>query len=180
MTGKQSKRRRSSRLAGYDYTQPGAYFVTICSYQREEIFGRVFQGEVIHTPAGKVALEQWFRTSEIRSGVDLYEDEFVVMPNHVHGILHFFGGIVGARRRRAPTRESFGRPVCGSLGTIVRSYKSAVTRAINQLNGRAGDRIWQRNYYEHVIRDEEDLHRVRQYIQDNPAKWQVDQYYTPQ
>jgi REP element-mobilizing transposase RayT len=88
LTQNELKGRRTTRLAGYDYTQPGAYFVTICSYQRKEIFGKMFEGILIHTPASKIAIEQWFITAEIRSGVDLYENEFIVMPNHIHGVIH--------------------------------------------------------------------------------------------
>ena len=116
----------------------------------------------------------------MRPYVVLYGDEFVVMPNHVHGIIWIVGDdAVGARRRRAPmgddqTVERFGKPVSGSIPTIVRAYKSATTKRINALRGTPGAPVWQRNYYEHIIRDEEDLQRIRQYIRDNPTQWTMD------
>ncbi len=83
----QKHHRRSIRLKGYDYTQAGAYFVTICTVQREEIFGEVVNGEMRLNPLGEIVREEWLKTAEIRSNVELHEDEFVIMPNHVHGIV---------------------------------------------------------------------------------------------
>ncbi|MBL8078709.1 MAG: transposase [Anaerolineales bacterium] len=164
--------RRSIRLQGYDYTAAGAYFITICSYQREHIFGEVVDGEMRLNALGEIARAEWFRTAELRPQVELHEDEFVVMPNHAHGIIWLVEP-VGARRRRAPT-EKFGKPVVGSIPTIVRAYKSAVTYAINKSQNSRGSVIWQRNYYEHVIRDERELDLIARYIHYNPFNWQVD------
>lgn len=91
--------RRSIRLKGYDYTQPGAYFITICTHERAHLFGAVVEGEMRLNEWGEIVREEWFKTAQIRPYVTLYPDEFVLMPNHVHGIVW----IVGARRRRAPT-----------------------------------------------------------------------------
>lgn len=98
------------------------------------------------------------------------------MPNHIHGIIWIIEdeNPVGARRRRAPTREQFGKPVAGSIPTIVRAYKSAVTRQINSSRRIPGGSVWQRNYYEHIIRGEDDLHQIREYIQANPFQWAQD------
>jgi len=107
-------------------------------------------------------------------------DEFIVMPNHFHAIViirEYDGGSVGARRRRAPTIEQFSKPVAGSIPTIVRAYKSAVTSRINQLRGTSGAPVWQRNYWEHIIRNEEELSRIREYIRYNPMKWETDDEY---
>lgn len=164
--------RRSIRLQGYDYTAAGAYFITICSYQREHIFGEVVDGEMRLNEWGEIARAEWFKTAELRPQVELFEDEFVVMPNHVHGIVWLVEP-VGARRRRAPT-EKFGKPVVGSIPTIVRAYKSAVTYAINKSQNSRGSVIWQRNYYEHIIRDERELDLIARYIYYNPFNWQVD------
>jgi len=164
--------RRSIRLKGYDYTQAGAYFITICSYQRGHVFGEIIDGEMKLNPWGEIARAEWFKTTELRSYVELYEDEFVVMPNHAHGII-WLNENVGARRRRAPT-EKFGQPVAGSIPTIVRAYKSAVTHAINGLENSRGCVIWQRNYYEHVIRNEKELSVIARYIYYNPFNWQLD------
>lgn len=175
--------RRSIRLHGYDYTSAGAYFITIVVKDRACAFGEIVDGEMRLSAMGQVAHEEWVRTAELRPYVDL--DAFVVMPNHVHGILW----IVGARRavplprsgdaptRTAdpPTHEQFGQPVAGSIPTIVRAYKAAVTKRINEMHQVAGEQFWQRNYYEHIIRDEDDLERIRGYIVSNPLRWSDDQ-----
>jgi putative transposase len=108
----------------------------------------------------------------LRLQVELHEDEFVVMPNHVHGIVWLVEN-VGARHRRAPT-EKFGKPVSGSIPTIIRAYKSAVTYSINKSQNSRGSVLWQRNYYEHVIRNERELDLIAKYIHYNPFNWQVD------
>ena len=167
-------RRRSIRLKGYDYTQPGAYFVTICTHGRAMLFGRVVDGEMALNAYGEIVREEWFRTVQVRPYMELFPDEFVVMPNHIHGIVWIVD--VGARRRHAPTREQFGRPVPGSLPTIVRAFKSAVTRRINALRGTPGAPVWQRNYYEHIIRTERALDAIRRYIAANPLRWHLDRY----
>lgn len=122
---------------------------------------------------GQIAHDEWFRTALVRPYVELYEDEFVVMPNHVHGII-WIRDDVGARRRRAPTVEQFGKPVSQSIPTIIRACKSAVTYAVNALHNQHGAVLWQRNYYEHIIRDEEDLQAKRDYILSNPLNWEDD------
>ncbi len=99
------RQRRSIRLPGFDYTQPGSYFVTICSFRRNPLFGRIVRGEAVLSIEGCVASEEWFRTAEIREYVTLFDDEFVVMPDHIHGIIHITQSVVGARRRRAPTES---------------------------------------------------------------------------
>lgn len=132
---------------------------------------------------GKIARDEWFKTAELRPYVKLYEDEFVIMPNHGHGIIWIEEeGLVGARRRRAPTFhtqtgdniEKFGKPVKGSIPTIVRAYKSAVTYAVNKLENQRGAVLWQKNYYEHIIRNERELHNIARYIRFNPLNWQLD------
>ncbi len=122
---------------------------------------------------GRIVQDEWFKTAMIRPYVRLFDNEFVVMPNHIHGIIWIVGN-VGARRRRAPTgrhaAERFGKPVPGSIPTIIRAFKSAVTKRINQNRKTPGAPVWQRNYYEHIIRDEPSLNRIRQYIAENPLR----------
>ncbi len=171
--------RRSVRLKGYDYTQAGAYFVTFCTYQRLHLFGDVINGEMDLNDAGKIARDEWFKTAELRPYVKLYEDEFVIMPNHGHGII-WIEDEQRARQRRAPTdapmetTERFGKPVKGSIPTIVRAYKSAVTYAVNALENQRGAVLWQRNYYEHIIRNDRELTNIGWYILNNPLNWQLD------
>ncbi len=177
----QGRHRRSVRLPGYDYSQPGAYFAMIVTAGRKRLSGRVSDGEMLVNAAGDSVRHEWenltgrFRLLELGA--------FVIMPNHVHGIL-----IIHERRgtawdlaelndqsnRRAPT-EGFGRPVPGSIPTIVRSYKSAVSYRVHAEGKRIGSRFWQRNCYEHVIRNQEDWERIHRYIESNPALWAEDE-----
>lgn len=165
--------RRSIRLKGYDYTQAGVYFVTICVAQRECLFGEIVDGEMRLNEYGRIVAEEWARTATMRSNVEL--GEFVVMPNHAHGIIVLTDNDVGARRRLAPTTEQFGKPIAGSLPTIIRAFKSAVTYRINILRQTSGAPVWQRNYWEHIIRNERELERIRAYIINNPANWSIDE-----
>ena len=170
----QKHHRRSIRLKGYDYTQPGAYFVTICTHHRMHVFGEVVNGEMVLNDTGKIARDEWFKTAELRPFVKLYEDEFVIMPNHGHGIIWIDDD--WARQHRAPTEtiEKFGKPVMGSIPTIVRAYKSAVTYAVNGAQNMRGTVLWQKNYYEHVIRNDRELNNIGWYIFNNPRNWQLD------
>lgn len=165
--------RRSIRLKGYDYAQAGAYFVTICAHQRAHLFGEIMDGVMQLNRWGEIARMEWFKTAELRPHVELHEGEFVVMPNHIHGIIWLVEN-VGTRRRRVPTAEAFGKPVAGSIPTIIRAYKSAVTYAINKLENSRGAAVWQRNYYERVIRNERELDVIARYIDYNPDAWQFD------
>jgi REP element-mobilizing transposase RayT len=183
--------RRSIRLRGYDYTQPGAYFVTIVTRNRECLFGDVVGENMALNEYGRIVHACWKTIPDHFPNVTL--DAFVVMPNHVHGIIviDFLGAthaiaIVGARhasplqitqRHAFPPPDATSTP-CGpkrrSIGAIVGSFKSAVTKRINEMRGTPGVTIWQRNYYEHIIRSEESLNRIREYILRNPSRWDLD------
>jgi REP element-mobilizing transposase RayT len=165
--------RRSIRIKGYDYATPGAYFVTIVTQDRRCLFGKVIGGEMVCNALGLIVMNEWFKTAELRPYVKLNEDEFVMMPNHVHGIIWLIDDDhVGARRRRAPTEERYGKPVAGSIPTIVCAFKSAVSyRARRELNS---TKIWQRNYYEHILRNRVDLENTANYISANPSMWEDD------
>ena len=152
--------RRSIRLPGYDYAQPGAYFVTICTHGRACLFGRVVDGEMRLNDAGRIVQASWDDLPNHYPHVQL--DAFVTMPNHVHGIIILMD---------EPTTKRH------PLSEIVRAFKSFSSRRINQLRGTPGTRTWQRNYYEHIIRNEGDLRRIRAYIANNPAKWFKDRHY---
>jgi REP element-mobilizing transposase RayT len=164
--------RRSIRLQAYDYSQAGAYFVTICGQDRVCLFGDIDSGEMILNESGRLVRDEWLKTFEIRT--EIQSGEFVVMPNHFHGILIIDADICRGTARRAPTAERFGRPISGSLPTIVRAFKSAVTKRINEIRKSPGIPVWQRNYYEHVIRNEDDYRKIAEYIADNPRRWEED------
>jgi len=165
--------RRSIRLPDYDYTQPGAYFVTIVTWQRAPLFGVVEHGEMKLNPLGQIAYREWFKLVKSQAQIALNPEEFVVMPNHIHGIIWKLAG--GTHPVQMP---AFGRPIAGSLGTWVGQYKSSVTASIRNTRYRVDHLIWQRNYFDHIIRNERDLSRIRQYIAENPFRWIEDCYHS--
>ena len=169
-------RRRSLRLRDYDYRQDGAYFVTICTHNRQCLLGKVVDNEVILNLWGKLIESEWLQTELLRPYVSL--DAHVVMPNHFHAIM-FLHHQERATQRVAPTKDKPIGPNPASVGAIVGQFKSQVSKRISALWGPIKEPIWQRNYYEHIIRDEDDLNRIRQYIEDNPAGWPKDEYFTP-
>ena len=151
--------RRSIRLRDYDYSCDGAYFVTICTYQRECLLGEIMNRTMRLKEYGRIVQTQWQQLPEHYSGIQL--DEFVVMPNHIHGIIEIVGAqsIVSIK----------------TVGEIIRGFKARCTYAINQLRNNPGSPVWQRNYYERVIRDDCELDAIRQYIVENPVKWEEDE-----
>ncbi|MDZ7337191.1 MAG: transposase [candidate division KSB1 bacterium] len=180
--------RRSIRLKGYNYSQPGAYFVTIVTQDRECLFGEVVDGEMQLHDAGHMVCEEWNALPNRFPNVDL--DAFIVMPNHIHGIIIITdaepgpvgAGLVGAGLVPAPNGETPNGAttrVAPTLGDIVGALKSVTTVRYIQGVKQSGwplfrGRLWQRNYYEHIIRDEESLHRIVEYIVTNPARWETD------
>ena len=179
MSGRQDRPphpRRSLRLRHYDYAQAGAYFVTVCTHERRCLFGDIVDGAMRLNDVGRVVETCWATIPDHfpHAGLDAY----VVMPNHVHGVIVMVPPNVGVSptgwaTHASPLHHRSGPPK-RSVGAIVGSYKSVVSKRINALRGRPGAPVWQRNYYEHVIRNEADLHRIRQYIADNPARWAED------
>ena len=169
--------RRSIRIPGYDYSQTGWYYITICVNNRIPLFGKVVNGQIILNKFGTIADKEWKKTETLRSKIRL--DQYVIMPNHIHGIIQIIGNQDHGRGTmlRTPTAEQYGKPVSNSIPTIVRSFKAVVTKQINEIRQSPGDRIWQKNYWEHVIRNEQDLHRIRNYIINNPLKWPSDKYF---
>jgi REP element-mobilizing transposase RayT len=219
--------RRSIRLKRYDYTQRGAYFVTICTHQRNCLFGEIVDGEIKLNTNGEIARGSWLSIPRHFKNVEL--DEFVIMPNHLHGIIiidssevvgealanqdfsQLFSEVVGEALANQDFSQLFSEVVgealanqdfskqqnlsgqCfaptvytgetvkingtkpQSLAAITQNYKSVSTRQINRMNKAKGNVIWQRNYYEHIIRNEEALNNIREYIVNNPINWVKDQ-----
>ncbi|HLD61196.1 MAG TPA: transposase [Patescibacteria group bacterium] len=207
----QNHHRRSIRLPGADYSVPGFYFVTICTKNREHLFGKIIDGEMMLNDFGKIIHNEWARTSELRPNVII--DEFVVMPNHFHGIIlitdqmvrHVDGrGVLiyapqlsGQRlsvqqSHRSPDNQPDNPPAnrgvyqyaptderpfvspSQSVGAIIRGFKSATTARINTIRQTPANPVWQRNYHEHIIHNQNALNRIRQYIQGNPFNWPTD------
>ena len=175
----QKHHRRSIRLKEYDYAQPGGYFVTIVTYHRDLLFGEIVHDEMQLNDFGEIADDCWRAMPEHFPNVNL--SEYVVMPNHVHGIIVINGWMatisspsVGARHvsplQKPSNPRGFKR---GSIGAIVASFKSAATRRIGREHNVTG--IWQRNYYEHIIRNHQDWDRIHRYIESNPSMWAEDE-----
>lgn len=170
-------RRKSLRLPQYDYSQGGAYFVTICAQGRKCLFGSVIGGEMQLNDHSKLVTTCWHNLSFHYPAIIL--DAFVVMPNHMHGIII----LVGAGSPR-PNAATVARTVEGgetpplqkypTLGQIVGYFKFQSSKRINELREMVRAPVWQRGYYEHVIRDDQSLNRIREYIATNPQRWHLD------
>jgi len=167
--------RRSIRLQEYDYRQPGAYFVTICTRKRECLLGEIVDGKMVLNSYGEIVKDEWFHSAQIRPEIEL--DFFVVMPNHIHGIMTIREDMQSSVRAtgRSPLRDHRNTLPQKSLGSFVAGLKASITKRINEIRGIPGTPFWQRNYYEHVIRNEIDLDEIRQYIENNPFKWLEDE-----
>jgi REP element-mobilizing transposase RayT len=163
--------RRSIRLKEYDYSQAGAYFVTVCTHRKTILFGNIVAGGIRLNPFGLIVKECWEGLPQHDYFLKL--DVCIIMPNHIHGILMLTDHPnVGAGFKPAPASRRHALP------EIVRALKTFSARRINEIRGTPGQPVWQRNYYEHVIRNEMDLEETREYIQNNPLKWLEDEYHT--
>ena len=173
-------KRRSIRLRGYDYTTPTTYFVTICAYDRAYLFGDIRDGVMSLNVLGSIVEQQWHHSATVRQQIKL--DAFVIMPNHIHGIV----SIVAAVRRdgnpsdiavgahcNAPLQSNGPKRPPASLGSFVAAFKAAVTRRA-AIECPAVKQVWQRNYYESIIRDQGALETIRNYIRTNPKYWGTD------
>ncbi len=182
------KERKPLRLPGFDYSQRAAYFVTVCTQQRECTLGQVVDGQMVLTDGGRMVQSVWEALPTQYPQVNI--DAFVVMPNHIHGIL-FLNDIppVGAQfiapdeiDPQSSTGEYAGVMDSGvinqaptnDLGKIIRTFKGKTSFLINQHRGTPRRAVWQRGYYDHIVRDEADLNRIREYITNNPAQWALD------
>ena len=175
------RHRRSVRLSNYDYAKSGAYFVTICTANREPVFGQVVNGEMRLSGWGAIAADELLRGPELHPNLEM--DAFVVMPNHIHAIWVIADDTANGRgtMHRAPAKpwRRFGQSVAGSLSTFVGLYKAAVTRCVHRRPGCGHAVVWQSNYHEHIIRSPEEMQRIQQYVMDNPARWNEDTYHMP-
>ena len=166
MTDSLGPRRRSIRLQGYDYSRPGVYFVTIVTQGRLCLFGEVVDGQMVLNDAGRIVVDAWEWLGVRHGYVDL--DAYVVMPNHLHGIIVITDRGWGCSEMAPSARRK-------SLGRLVGAFKTVSTNRVNAARGRPGDRLWQRNYYEHVVRNDAALERIRDYITGNPNGWDTDE-----
>ena len=158
--------RRSIRLKEYDYSQAGAYFVTIVAWQREVLFGEIVNGEMVLNDFGKIVSKKWQWMETQYEYVEL--DAWILMPNHLHGILIIHDdGRGGSRPAPTPIKHI-------PLGGLIGAFKTVSTKQINILRDTEGQVVWQRNYYERIIRNEPEMDRITRYIESNPLRWADD------
>ena len=182
--------RRSIRLKGYDYSQAGLYFITICCQDRVCRLGKIENGVMICNELGEIAYREWMKTAELRPQIEL--DAFMVMPNHIHGILKINEMDMDTLHSPNNTGDNTGecnspnntgecnsplRSPSNTIGAIIRGYKSSVTKQFGLMG--FDEKLWQRNYYEHIIRDEQSYQIISEYIINNPKKWADDKFYKP-
>ena len=166
----------SARLQTWNYADEGMYFITICTAERHYYFGRITEKKMQLSQLGKIAETEWMKTRELRPDINLLLGEFVVMPNHIHGII-----MIGANQyndngicRDAMHRVSMFGPQRKNLASVIRGYKSAVTTYARKNNIPFG---WQPRFHDHIIRTMADYYRISNYIINNPAKWQDDEFH---
>lgn len=169
--GSQTHHRTSIRLLGFDYTSSGAYFLTLVTDHRRCLFGDIVGEKIQPSSLGDIASEEWLAGPVHRPEIEL--GAFCMMPNHLHAIISIVahGQNLEGYPRVAPTPRGPGK---GSIGALVSGYKAAVTRRYRREKSDPNAAIWQRNYYEHVIRDQEDWNTIEAYIPDNPRRWAED------
>ncbi|MFH1077149.1 MAG: transposase [Pseudomonadota bacterium] len=175
--------RCSIRLKGYDYSQAGLYFITICTQNKLCLFGGIENRDMILNDAGQMVERQWQELIYRFDNIRLHE--FIVMPNHFHGIIEFVGvPLVGTRNTGGTYNTGIGQPqgIAPTVGDVVGAFKSLTAndyiQNVKQNNWQPfNQKLWQRNYYEHIIRNEKTYFEISEYIQTNPLKWQEDKYY---
>jgi REP element-mobilizing transposase RayT len=169
--------RRSIRLKGYNYSQAGAYFVTIVAYQRECLFGEIVDGEMVLNELGRLVEKWWHRIPVHFPNVEILL--FVIMPNHIHGIIVITDGGRGAVSAPDDGLDDRGEMTSPlrqpTLGQIVAYFKYQSTKEMNAMDGTGTiTKFWQRNYYERIIRDEREMDHIHRYIVSNPSMWADD------
>jgi len=168
--------RKPNRLFGYDYSMQGWYFVTICAKDWKCIFEKIDNGEMILNEYGNIVKDTWYDLPNHNSNIEL--DEFITMPNHIHGIIVLNHNInnkdnVGTGSEPVPTNMSINKKHHG-LSEISRQFKTFSSRRINRKRKSVGKPLWQRSFYDHIIRNEKSLIHIREYIRINPMKWETD------
>lgn len=158
--GGHRSRRSSPRLEGFDYSQESYYFVTICTRHHRPLLGTIRDGLMRLSPVGQIVEREWLAIPEYESSTHL--DTWIVMPNHLHGIISLHEVEHGSTR---------------SLSSIIAGFKGRSTRNINRALGWDGTSFWQRSFYDHVVRNDADLGRIREYISNNPARWEADRFF---
>ena len=171
---KTNTRRNTNRIPQHDYSAPGYYFITVCVEKRQEIFGTIVNNQMTLNDAGNMIDLWWKKTFEKYDHTLI--DEYIIMPNHIHGIIN----IVGARSPRPGSSRPDNNKIIGrgnrapTIGNIIAYFKYQTTKQINESQNTPGKKIWQRNYHDHIIRNDKSLQEIREYIINNPLNWETD------
>ncbi len=173
--------RKSIRLQGYDYSSIGAYFLTTCSYQHHQLFGIIENNFMVLNQFGEIVREEWEKSAIIRDEIEL--GPFVIMPNHMHAIVIIHGAGVWPNAPTSNTNQiehdkRLSGPGSKTIGSLMIGFKSSVTKRINLIRNTPGKTVWQRNFWEHIIRDDESYDKIVEYITTNSENWRKDQLFT--
>lgn len=180
---KEVHHRKSIRLKGYDYAQSGLYFITVCTLNKEYLLGKIKNGVMVINNYGEIVRDEWTETENIRNDIKLHQ--FVIMPNHIHGIIEITdrGVLHTPDVRHVPNgsnrayRNASLRSPSQTVGAIIRGVKSVTTKRINKIRQTPGAKLWQRNYYDHIIRNDKSYVEISEYIENNPLRWNEDKFY---
>ena len=167
-------KRKSLRLQGYDYTQYNFYFVTVCVKDRQNRFGEIRNGEMMSNDAGRMVDESWQEIPKRFGNCRL--DVYVIMPNHIHGIIEINNNVEAGSPGPNPEGGETPPLRIESLSDMMGYFKYQSTKRINVLLNSQGRSVWQRSFHDHIIRNEQALNHIREYVQTNPARWSEDAF----
>lgn len=167
--------RKVSRLKHFDYSSNGLYFITVCTYGKENYFGKIIDGRMYLSPCGKIAEEEIAVVNQKRQGQFIKITKYVIMPNHIHFIINIFKPDIFHEYKQ----EAFSEPASESVSSVMRSYKAAVTKKVREVSDGVNmpERIWQSRYYDHIIRNDESYAKIYEYIETNPLRWDKDKFF---
>jgi REP element-mobilizing transposase RayT len=172
-------RNESSRLPGWDYSREGVYFITICTANRECLFGEIYNKNMKLSEIGKIVEMEWEKSFTIRT--ELNCAIYTIMPNHIHTILRIGHDSRRGARPYVPTDNNSRTGVAyrspKSISSFVAGFKASATKRINKYRTSPGEPVWQSRFYDHIIQNKDEYLRIRQYIKDNPANWEIDRFY---
>ena len=166
---------KKPRLIGWDYSAPGYYFITLVTYQRECIFGKIENQRMILSPIGEIINEEWLKSFEIRD--ELVCDSWIIMPNHIHAILKIIRKTPQPEKDKALFNYGIAYRPPRSVSSFVAGFKSAATKRINLFINTPGKKVWQDRFHDHIIKDNDGYQNIHNYIQNNPISWQDDRFY---
>jgi len=163
----------STRLQTWDYSSDGLYFITICTHNRACILGTVINGKMVLSSIGEIVVQEWKKSFVIRT--ELFCEEFIIMPNHIHAILRINNSTNICISQKMKSSDSFILQLkAKSISSFVAGFKSIATKRINEYRNTPKYPVWQPRFHDHIIRDKNAYHNIKNYIKNNPLKWNND------